>query len=130
MSLNIFNYNCYQNTKKKQACSYKNRFFLLMVMIFSIIMSSLVTWKIDRDINMKVLNTYAINFYVETLKILNLMNEPQYNTFSHLTQINNATEVFKRYLNKFNHRKTMAKETIHNCLVFRKLIETQIILKL
>ena len=49
------------------------------------------------------------------------MNGPQYNTFSHVIQINSATEVFKRYLNKFNHRKIIVKEKTH---------KTQIILKL
>lgn len=59
-------------------------------------MSSLATLKNDRDINIKVLSTYRINFYVETLKMLSLMTRLQYKSFSHLIQINSATDAYDK----------------------------------
>ena len=69
--------------------------FLLKAMIFSTIMLSLATWKIYRDINIKVTDTYGNNFYVEILKMLNPMNGLKYRSFSRLIQINRATDVYE-----------------------------------
>lgn len=69
--------------------------FLLKAMIFSTIMLSLATWKIYRDINIKVTDTYGNNFYVEVLKMLNPTNGLKYISFSRLIQINRATDVYE-----------------------------------
>ena len=69
--------------------------FLLKTMISSTIMLSLATWKIDREINIKVPDTHGINFYVEILKMLNPMNGLKYESFSHLIQINRARGAYE-----------------------------------